>query len=481
MRRRPAWMSVPPTARPRPAVQRATGFPRTAVHVALQAPTVGPGGWDDFDEEQVARHSGGRGQGAPGLPAVRDRGLPHFGTRHRQRAALHGAAPARRASTRGPRHRRQHPARDRGRDHCLPDAGAGRSAARTPLHRRPQRRVHAGGVPGPATGRGAPMRSAESLPSVASAETQGLRERVRELDEALRAIRAGQVDAFIIPGGVATSDTARSAADRLRQGTLEQMWDAVLAFDHVGHVVYMNPAAERQYGWASADALGRPRAAIYEEQPEVAGSDATAPSCVAWIHRLRDGRSIHVESTVSPLLDGEAQVFGTVAVVRDVTERRRAEDRRDALAKLGERLREAEDARQAGLAAEHALAAGLGASRAACLWFDSEAAAETCCEAHGAVPGPLAALKGAAYLALPQAGEPKPAQASCATGASGALLSASIHVAGGSTAVLAAWNWETAHCWAPAEVEFARDVADRTRAAFERIEAAAALRDSEAR
>jgi PAS domain S-box-containing protein len=229
---------------------------------------------------------------------------------------------------------------------------------------------------------------------------EDLRDRVRELEEALQAVRAGQVDAFIVPGGVATSETALVAADRLRQGALEQMRDAVLAFEAAGHVVYMNPAAERQYGWASVEALGRPRAAIYEERPDSAGGDSAAPSCAPQIHVLRDGRSIYVESTVSPLHDAAGQVFGTVAVVRDVTERRRAEVRRDALARLGEELRQAESAEEAGLAAKHALVAGRDA------------------ETQGSTP---------------------------------------------------------------AELDFARDVADRTRAAVERITALAALRDSEAR
>jgi PAS domain S-box-containing protein len=242
-------------------------------------------------------------------------------------------------------------------------------------------------------------RATRSLPNGGRLREEGLRDRVHELEEALQAVRGGQVDAFILPGGVATSENAVAAANRLRQRALEQMRDAVLAFDAAGHVVYMNPAAERQYGWTSGEALGRPRAAIYEERQDSEGDGAAAPSSAAHVHVLRDGRSIHVESTVSPLLDDAGQVFGTVAVVRDVTERRRAEGRRDALARLGERLREAESEDDAASAAEDALTAGVAAR-----------------------------------------------------GASDA-----------------------------AELDFARDVADRTRAAVDRVAAAAALRDSESR
>ena len=294
------------------------------------------------------------------------------------------------------------------------------------------------------------MRVAKSLPPGGIAENQELRERVRELEEALRAIRADQVDAFVVAGGVATSESALAAADRLRQGTLEQMRDAVLAFDQAGHVLYMNPAAERQYGWSSVEALGRPRAAIYDERPDCVGSEGTAQ-----IHVLRDRRSIHVESTVSPLLDGAGLVFGTIAVVRDVTERRRAEVRRDALAKLGERLREAETAAQAGTAAEHALAAGLGSARASCLWLHTDAAA-------GVTPGKPPPVRGL-FTALEDAS-----------------FRARIRTEGWN-AVLAGTDPGSPARWAPAELDFLCDVADSKRAAVERIEAVAALRDSEAR
>ncbi|MES2786097.1 MAG: ATP-binding protein [Pseudomonadota bacterium] len=294
------------------------------------------------------------------------------------------------------------------------------------------------------------MTAAALLPAASGSETDELRERVRELEEALHAIRAGQVDAFVISGAVATSRHASAAADRLRQETLEQMRDAVLAFDHAGHVVYMNPAAELQYGWASVEALGRPSWELYEEITDVSGADGSTPSSPTCVHVLRDGRSIHVEATVSPLLDGAGKVFGTVAVVRDITDRKGAEDRRNALARLGEHLRHAQDPRDAGVAAELALTAGLAAAHAACLWSDSHTLES----------------------AMAQALRPE---------APGLIRCAPIQVTDTVTAVLAAWSPDDSHIWTAAEIEFAREVADRTRSTFERIAAAAALRESEAR
>jgi PAS domain S-box-containing protein len=191
-----------------------------------------------------------------------------------------------------------------------------------------------------------------------------LRNRVRELEDALHALRAGELDAFLVRGGVATSERALSAANRLRQGALEQMRDAVLAFDAAGHVVYLNPAAERQYRCPSVEALGRKREAIYQELPDPAGTQAASPHCTAHVHALRDGRTIYVESNVSPLLlDGTGEFLGTVEVVRDVSERRRAEALRDALASLGDRLREADSALEADAAGQQALVAALGGNQ----------------------------------------------------------------------------------------------------------------------
>ena len=68
----------------------------------------------------------------------------------------------------------------------------------------------------------------------------------------------GDVDALVVGDDIYTLDSANAATNRLRQDVLAQMEDAVLAFDADDHLIFMNPAAERQYGAAASDDAGPP-------------------------------------------------------------------------------------------------------------------------------------------------------------------------------------------------------------------------------
>jgi PAS domain-containing protein len=81
-----------------------------------------------------------------------------------------------------------------------------------------------------------------------------LEERLGEAEDTLAAIRSGDVDALIVGDDIYTLDSANAASNALRKDVLAQMQDAVLAFDVDDHVIFMNPAAERQYGCASTAA-----------------------------------------------------------------------------------------------------------------------------------------------------------------------------------------------------------------------------------
>ena len=93
-----------------------------------------------------------------------------------------------------------------------------------------------------------------------------LEARLAEADDTLAAIRSGDVDALIVGEDIYTLDSANAASNALRRDVLSQMQDAVLAFDVDDHVIFMNPAAERQYGRAASEALGRPRGDLFRER-----------------------------------------------------------------------------------------------------------------------------------------------------------------------------------------------------------------------
>ena len=123
-------------------------------------------------------------------------------------------------------------------------------------------------------------------------------------------------------------------AVRFHTQVLDQVSDAVIAIDDRQHVVYLNQAAERQYGLDGARALGRPLREVYEyrwlrPEDEAAAAEALARTGT-WrgenIHVRRDGVALHVESAVSALKNEAGEVTGLLAVIRDVTERRKTEE-----------------------------------------------------------------------------------------------------------------------------------------------------------
>ena len=207
------------------------------------------------------------------------------------------------------------------------------------------------------------------------AENAELRIRLQELEDTLHAIHSGDVDALVVNNAIYTLESAHAATDKLRQDVLGQMEDAVFAFDGQERVMFVNAAAERRYGIVSADVLGRPMAAIFAQplglQPAPAETPLLDISAPVAVHRVSDGSLIDVETVVSPLLGPLGQRFGSLAVIRDVTQRRRAEMRQAALAQLTEILRDVDDPAVVAFEAARVLGETLRVSRAGYGTFDT--------------------------------------------------------------------------------------------------------------
>ncbi len=161
-----------------------------------------------------------------------------------------------------------------------------------------------------------------------------LRARVEEAEETLRAIRGGEVDALLIGDQVYTLESADAASNRFRGEVLAQINEVVIAIDNEERVTYLNPAAEQQYQVAASEVLGHKLDELYEHQWPEPSSEYAARDSIrqqgSWrgenIHIKRNGESIHVESTVTELRDRSGEVSGLLAVIRDISERKAAED-----------------------------------------------------------------------------------------------------------------------------------------------------------
>src|SRR4051812_1356148 len=116
-------------------------------------------------------------------------------------------------------------------------------------------------------------------------ENHTLRLRLEEAEELIRAIRRGAVDAFVIEATegpqIYVLQGLEAEASRLRGEMLAHVSDAVIVQDSEGRVVYLNLAAERLYGVAVSDALGRDLSAIYRARWLAADDEAIARAALA--------------------------------------------------------------------------------------------------------------------------------------------------------------------------------------------------------
>ncbi len=169
------------------------------------------------------------------------------------------------------------------------------------------------------------------------AENAELRARLDEAEETLRAIHNGEIDALVVetPAGsqLFTLQGQDAELNRFRGEILSQISDAVIVVDDDNRITYLNNAAAQQYGITVSEALGRLVTEIYQYRwlhpSDEAEMIATLSETGQWrgenIHIKNNGETIHVESSVTRLPPDKDNHSGLLAVIRDVTERKRVE------------------------------------------------------------------------------------------------------------------------------------------------------------
>ncbi len=182
-----------------------------------------------------------------------------------------------------------------------------------------------------------PLNQISSETARLEAANADLRARLDEAEETLNAIRSGEVDALVVEGQfgaqVFTLQGTESESNQFRGDILSQINDAVVAVDNQQHVTYLNYAAERQYGITASEALGRHLNELWVgEWNNAADEDAAMKALtdgVCWRgesrHVKSSGETIHVESAVTPLQDPAGAPIGSLATIRDITDRKRTE------------------------------------------------------------------------------------------------------------------------------------------------------------
>ncbi|MFS8067555.1 MAG: PAS domain S-box protein, partial [Byssovorax sp.] len=134
--------------------------------------------------------------------------------------------------------------------------------------------------------------------------------------------------------------------------TLRSIGDAVIATDAAGLVTFMNDVAESLTGWLTDEARGAPLDRVFHILDESSRLPVESP--VARViqeggvvglanHTIlvrRDGAERAIDDSAAPIRDSKGELVGVVLVFRDITEKRREEERRAFLSDISTQLLE---------------------------------------------------------------------------------------------------------------------------------------------
>ncbi len=145
------------------------------------------------------------------------------------------------------------------------------------------------------------------------------------------------VDGRDVVGGVAIDITeSKLSQEKLRfhSSILAQVSDAVIGLDNWFRVNFWNKGAEQMYGWRAEEALGKKLNELYGwewiqpgEEEQTFKELYSKGSCKAqMIHILSGGKRIYIATTTEVWRDENGKQIGLLAVNRDITESKLAEE-----------------------------------------------------------------------------------------------------------------------------------------------------------
>lgn len=118
------------------------------------------------------------------------------------------------------------------------------------------------------------------------------------------------------------------------EAIIESSDDAIISKTVEGIVTSWNPAATRMFGYAAEEMIGQsllqifPLDRVAEEQSILQKIlVGTKVHHFETVRRRKDGSTIHVSATVSPIRDASGSIVGASSITRDITERHESEYR----------------------------------------------------------------------------------------------------------------------------------------------------------
>jgi PAS domain S-box-containing protein len=154
---------------------------------------------------------------------------------------------------------------------------------------------------------------------------------------------------------------ARQAADLIERGRVEAalretndrlLWlasivessdDSIITKNLDGIIMSWNKSAERVFGYTAEEVVGKPvtiliPTELHDEEPGILARIRRGERIDHYetVRRRRDGSLIDISLTVSPVKDSQGKIVGASKIARDITERKRAEERIATLAREAE-------------------------------------------------------------------------------------------------------------------------------------------------
>ncbi|MEQ8673876.1 MAG: PAS domain S-box protein [Aggregatilineales bacterium] len=145
--------------------------------------------------------------------------------------------------------------------------------------------------------------------------------------------KSGHTEGVIVFASDITEQKQGEQQLKFQADVLENIQDAVVGIDNNYCTTYLNRAALELYGLDPIDSLGKPLSKLYgyewydeEDLPRAMRDlEENGFSFTTLRHKKQDGKFIDVEATTTLLRDANGEQSGFLAVIRDVTERRKIE------------------------------------------------------------------------------------------------------------------------------------------------------------
>ena len=109
--------------------------------------------------------------------------------------------------------------------------------------------------------------------------------------------------------------------------------DAIISKNLQGIITSWNKGAEKIFGYAAAETIGRPITMLIppqrvDEEPKILASIRAGETVTHYetVRRRKDGTEIDISLTISPIRDEIGNIIGASKIARDISERKRAEE-----------------------------------------------------------------------------------------------------------------------------------------------------------